>query len=81
MKFRNNELNLVNTINFKTGNVNQTANVQRFTTTERTILRSDPTTVGDLKPEPKKAYTVTYERIVLDDTFELSKLEIGRAHV
>lgn len=44
-------------------------------TEERTILRSDPMTVGSLKPEPKESYTITYERIVLDDDFELSKLD------
>jgi hypothetical protein len=32
-------------------------------------------TVGDLKPEPKDAYTITYERIVLPDTFDLTKLD------
>jgi hypothetical protein len=75
MKFRNNELNTVSTISFKSGNVLQTSNVQKFVTTERNILKSDPMTVGDLKPEPKKSYTITYERFVLDDTFELSKLD------
>lgn len=44
-------------------------------TEERTILRSDPMTVGSLKPDPKESYTITYERIVLDDDFELSKLD------
>lgn len=75
MKFRINDLNTVRTVNFTVSNIAQTANVQQFVTDERTLLRSDPMTVKDLKPDPKESYTVTYERIVLDDTFELSKLD------
>lgn len=42
---------------------------------EETVLRTNPLTAGELKPEPKENYTVTYERIVLEDSFELSKLK------
>ena len=41
----------------------------------RNVLRTDAITVKDIKPDPVENYTVTYERIVLDDTFELSKLD------
>lgn len=43
--------------------------------TTEVVLRIDPMTVSDIKPEPKENYTVTYERIVLDDTFDLTKLK------
>jgi hypothetical protein len=39
------------------------------------VLRTDSMVAGDIKPEPKENYTVTYERIVLDDTFNLGKLK------
>ena len=44
-------------------------------TTKTLVLRTDPLTVLDIKPTPKENYTVTYERSVLADTFELSKLD------
>lgn len=53
---------------FRVNNLNTVAE-------ERTVLRSDPMTVGTLKPEPKDAYTITYERIVLPDDFDLTKLD------
>ena len=36
---------------------------------------SRPVSVAKVKPEPIENYTVTYERIVLNDDFELSKLD------
>jgi hypothetical protein len=45
------------------------------TAARKTIVRSNPLTAGELKPDPKENYTITYERIVLDDTFELSKIQ------
>ena len=43
--------------------------------TPKIMLRTDAITAKDVKPDPIENYTVTYERIVLDDTFELSKLK------
>jgi hypothetical protein len=43
--------------------------------TPKIMIRTDAITVKDVKPDPIENYTVTYERIVLDDTFELSKLK------
>lgn len=40
----------------------------------RTVVKSNPITVGDLKPDPKENYTITFERTVLKDDFELTKL-------
>jgi hypothetical protein len=43
--------------------------------TIQTVLRTDPMTVSNVKPDPKENYTVTYERIVLDDAFDLTTLK------
>ncbi len=42
---------------------------------ERNVMSDSEVIVADLKPDPKESYTVTYERIVLDDNFSLSKLK------
>lgn len=41
---------------------------------KKLLVRTSPLKAIDLKPEPKENYTVTYQRIVLDDGFELSKI-------
>lgn len=45
------------------------------------IARSNAIKVSDLKPEPKENYTVTYERIVLSDDFELTKIQSSNVYV
>lgn len=41
---------------------------------KKVLVRTNPIKAIDLKPDPKENYTVTYQRIVLDDGFELSKI-------
>lgn len=40
----------------------------------RSIPSSNPVTVGSLKPDPKENYTMTFERTVIKDDFELTNL-------
>jgi hypothetical protein len=43
--------------------------------TRRILVKSDQLTAGDLKPEPKENYSITYERTVLEDVFQLSNIK------
>lgn len=44
------------------------------TTVNKIAVKSNSITAGDLKPDPKENYTITFERTVLADDFEISKI-------
>lgn len=45
------------------------------------VVRTNAIKAGDLKPEPKENYTVTFERIVLDDDYELTNIKSSNVAV
>ncbi len=69
-----------------TSNTIDTANVTIVTDTSNVFAQAPKYLVEDILPEPKNEFTVTYERIVLDNKYVLSKLpensilEIWRTH-